>query len=125
MLVDELHRSPLPPGRNGKSGGLLQRFAELLSASHGFIFVVDLLRTRTPEQFAAKRHQNVFQAYADQVEPIMTSMLLASRLNANLAGKPIFFIFGKRDLHRLTPEEMAPTSSARWPSPSSNCEASS
>jgi hypothetical protein len=107
MLVDELHRSPLPPSRNGKSGGLLQRFADLLSASHGFIFVVDLVRTQTPEQFATNRHQNVFHAYADQVEPIMTSMLLASRLNANLAGKPIFFIFGKRDLHRLTPEEIA------------------
>ncbi len=107
MLVDELHRSPVSTGRGAQGGSLLQRFADLLSASHGFIFVVDLVRARSADEFADNQQQNIWRAYADQVEPIMTGMLLASRLNANLAGKPVFFIFGKRDLHKLTADQVA------------------
>jgi hypothetical protein len=105
-LVDEMHRGPAPiPGRRTVS--LLSEFTELLSACDGFIFVVDLIRSQTPEEFALDPHRNVWRACADQVEPIMSALLLAVRMNARLEGKPIFFLFGKRDLHRLTPEQVA------------------
>lgn len=106
MLVDELHRTATVP-TDKRTGGLLQRFVDLLAASQGLIFVVDLIRTRSPEEFMENLQQNVWKAYADQVEPIMTAMLLAARLNPELAGKPVFFVFGKRDLHGLTPEQVA------------------
>ena len=36
----------------------------------------------------------------------MTGILLASKMNAVMARKPIFFVFSKPDLHGLTPEEV-------------------
>jgi hypothetical protein len=105
-LVDEMQRGPAPrPGRRTVS--IVSEFTELLSACDGFIFVVDLIRSQTPEEFAGDARRNIWRACADQVEPIMTALLLAARMNARLEGKPIFFLFGKRDLHRLTPEQVS------------------
>ncbi len=106
MLVEELRRGPVgDPAKRPNS--LLGRFSALLSSSHGFIFVVDLVRGMTVEAFKADLQRNIWRAYADQIEPIMTGMLLASRMNADLSGKPVFFVFGKRDLHGLPPEQIA------------------
>ena len=50
--------------------------------------------------------ENVWAAFAEQIEPIMTGLLVASRMNAVMAHKPIFFVFSKPDVHRLTPDQV-------------------
>jgi len=106
MLVGELTRNPeLQPGQ-GQASDVLQRFSELLSSCQGFIFVIDLLRQCTPEQFRENPRQHTWAAYSDQVKPIMTGILLAAQMNASLANKPMFFVLSKPDLHRLGLEQL-------------------
>ena len=37
---------------------------------------------------------------------LMTGILLAAKMNASLAHKPMFFVFSKPDLHKLTPDRV-------------------
>lgn len=101
-LCDAITRRPdLSPDKKDPAGVLLGRFRELLAGSDGLIFVVDLLRTRTPQEFTSDPRRFVGEAYADQVQPIMDAIVLAARLGVDLARKPIFFVFTKPDLHGL------------------------
>ena len=106
MLVNELTRNPeLTPSNEG-AGAIVKRFGQLLSDCDGFIFVVDLMRSSTPAQFAADPRKQIWSAYSDQVKPIMTGILLAARHNASLQHKPMFFVFSKPDLHGLSKERL-------------------
>lgn len=101
-LVDELRVNPNLVRRRGRAGALLRRFTQLVAASDGFLFLVDLMRDAAP---GTKRgNDEIWTAIADQIQPIMTGLLLASKMNASMAYKPVFFIFSKPDLHGLDPE---------------------
>ena len=105
-LVDELRVSPdLSTWQAGPTKQILEKFAQLLSSCDGFIFIIDLVRDKR-EAFAAGSTKHVWTAFADQIKPIMTGILLASKMNAVMAHKPIFFVFSKPDLHGLAVEEV-------------------
>ena len=95
----------LRPGQ-GEASDVLARFGELLTACQGFIFVIDLLRSCTPAEFRANPRRHTWEAYSDQVKPIMTGILLAAQMNASLRNKPMFFVVSKPDLHRLELEQL-------------------
>jgi len=101
-LVSEIRRDPaLASGSD-----LLNRFSELLRASDGLIFVVDVVRDTPAERFRADPETHCGRAFAEQIGPIATGLLLAAQRNPSLARKPIFFVFSKRDLHGLDPSEL-------------------
>ena len=100
-LVNELRQNPNLVRRRGRTGALLRRFTQLIAKSDGFLFMVDLMRDAP----AGTRRSNdeIWAAIADQIQPIMTGLLLAAKMNAEMAYKPVFFIFSKPDLHTLEP----------------------
>ena len=107
VLVDELRKNPnLSAWKAGKSRAILNKFNQLLSSCDGFIFIVDLVRDNDPELFTSGSRDFIWTAFADQIKPIMTGILIATRMNPEMAHKPIFFVFSKPDLHRLTPDEV-------------------
>ena len=107
ILVDELRKNPnLSAWKAGQSRAILDKFTQLLSSCDGFVFIIDLVRDRDPETFASGSREHVWTAFADQIKPIMTGILLATKTNAVMAMKPIFFVFSKPDLHRLPPDEV-------------------
>jgi len=108
ILVDELRANPNFETwkSGGKSQSILQRFTELLSSCDGFLFMIDLVRDTSAEELASGSREFIWTAFADQIKPIMTGILLASKMNAEMAHKPIFFVFSKPDLHQLPPEEV-------------------
>ena len=110
MLVGALASDPELAGGQGDATAVLERFGALLSECAGFVFVIDLLRGCTAEEFRAEPRGHTWAAYSDQVKPIMTGLLLASQVNPSLANKPIFFVLSKPDLHRLP---QAPVGEAR------------
>ena len=103
-LVNELRVNPdLSTWKAGPTKQILERFTELLTSCDGFIFIIDLARDRaTGAEDGATEH--VWAAFGDQIKPIMTGILLASKMNQVMARKPIFFIFSKPDLHGLSPD---------------------
>lgn len=107
ILVDELRANPnLSAWKAGQSRAILDKFTQLLSSCDGFIFIIDLVRDRDPDQFASGSRDFIWTAFADQIKPIMTGILMATKLNAVMVMKPIFFVFSKPDLHRLPPAEV-------------------
>ena len=106
MLVGALASDPALTGGQGDATAVLERFGTLLSECAGFVFVIDLLRGCTAEEFRAEPRGHTWAAYSDQVKPIMTALLLASQVNPSLANKPIFFVLSKPDLHRLPIEQL-------------------
>ncbi len=105
-LVNELRINPdLSTWKAGPTKKILEQFTELLTSCDGFIFIIDLARGG---QAAAGEDstEQVWEAFADQIKPIMTGILLASKMNQVMARKPIFFVFSKPDLHGLTPDEV-------------------
>jgi len=105
-LVDELRINPdLSTWKAGPTRKILQKFTDLLSSCDGFIFIIDLVRDKKDE-IAAGSREHIWTAFADQIGPIMTGILLASKMNAVMAHKPIFFVFSKPDLHNLTTDEV-------------------
>ncbi len=105
-LVNELRINPdLSTWKAGPTKQILERFTQLLSSCDGFIFIIDLVRNKR-EEIAAGAKEPIWTAFADQIKPIMTGILLASKMNAVMAHKPIFFVFSKPDLHQLKPEEV-------------------
>ncbi len=106
-LVDELRKNPnLSAWKAGPSRAILDKFTQLLSHCDGFLFIIDLVRDTDPAVFAAGSRQQIWNAFADQINPIMTGILMATKMNAVMAMKPIFFVFSKPDLHRLPPDEV-------------------
>lgn len=106
VLVDELRANPdLSTWKGGPTQQILEKFTELLTSCDGFIFIIDLVRDKSPEELASGS-DHIWTAFADQIKPIMTGILLASKMNAVMAYKPIFFVFSKPDLHGLAPEEV-------------------
>ncbi len=104
-LVNELRVNPdLSSWKAGPTKEILEKFTELLTSCDGFIFIIDLARDRKPGE--EEDEEQVWAAFGDQIKPIMTGILLASKMNAVMARKPIFFVFSKPDLHGLTPEEV-------------------
>ncbi len=104
-LVNELRVNPdLSKWKAGPTKKILEQFTELLTSCDGFIFIVDLARDRKATDEDSNEH--VWAAFGDQIKPIMTGILLASKMNQVMARKPIFFVFSKPDLHGLTPEEV-------------------
>ena len=107
VLVDELRANPnLGPSESGQGAQVLKQFTDLLSACDGFIFLVDLVRDTDPEIIQQGSREFIWDAFGDQIQPIMTGILLATKMNAEMAFKPIFFVFTKPDLHGLPPEEV-------------------
>ena len=107
ILVDELRKNPnLSAWKAGKSRAILTRFTQLLSSCDGFVFLIDLVRDSDPETFASASRDLIGAAFADQINPIMTGILMATKMNAEMAMKPVFFVFSKPDLHRLPPAEV-------------------
>ncbi len=107
VLVDELRANPdLSTWKAGPTKKILEQFTELLTSCDGFIFIIDLVRDKSAEELAAGSGEHIWTAFADQIKPIMTGILLASKMNAEMAYKPIFFVFSKPDLHGLIPEEV-------------------
>ncbi len=105
-LVNELRVNPdLSTWKAGPTKRILEQFTELLSSCDGFIFIIDLARDQDAEQLADSPEQ-IWAAFGDQIKPIMTGILLASKMNQVMARKPIFFVFSKPDLHGLEPEEV-------------------
>ncbi len=114
-LVNELRINPdLSTWKAGPTKKILEQFTELLSSCDGFIFIVDLARERKPvppqggtrEELGSDNREHIWAAFGDQIKPIMTGILLASKMNASMARKPIFFVFSKPDLHGLLPDEV-------------------
>lgn len=104
-LVDELRANPdLSTWKAGPAKQILGELTRLLSSCDGFIFLIDLMRDRSSPLEAGS--EQVWTAFADQIKPIMTGILLASKMNAVMAHKPVFFVFSKPDLHGLTPAEV-------------------
>ena len=101
-LVDELRANPDLARAGGPSDALLARFCELLSECDGFVFVIDLVRGVHPAEFRRAPARYANRALADQLKPIMTGLLIATKTNRELAGKPVFFVFSKPDLHGLS-----------------------
>ena len=107
ILVDELRKNPnLSAWKAGKSRAILTRFTQLLTSCDGFVFIIDLVRDSDPEAFASAPRKLIGAAFADQINPIMTGILMATKMNAEMAMKPVFFVFSKPDLHRLPPAEV-------------------
>jgi energy-coupling factor transporter ATP-binding protein EcfA2 len=108
ILVDELRANPnfQTWQSGGKSKTILERFTELLSSCDGFLFLIDLVRDTPAAELASGSREFIWKAFADQIKPIMTGILLATRMNAEMAQKPIFFVFSKPDLHKLPPAEV-------------------
>ncbi|MEM7354702.1 MAG: hypothetical protein AAF657_28090 [Acidobacteriota bacterium] len=105
-LVDELRVNPnLASWKAGPTRQILEKFAQLLSSCDGFIFIIDLVRDKQ-KAFASGSKEHIWTAFADQIKPIMTGILLASKMNAVMAHKPIFFVFSKPDLHGLDSAEV-------------------
>ncbi len=105
-LVNELRVNPdLSAWKAGPTKKILEQFTELLSSCDGFIFIIDLARNQQDDD-GKDSAEHVWEAFGDQIKPIMTGILLASKMNAVMARKPIFFVFSKPDLHGLTPEEV-------------------
>ncbi len=105
-LVNELRVNPdLSSWKAGPTRKILEQFTELLSSCDGFIFLIDLARDQQAEP-AADSNEHIWAAFADQIKPIMTGILLASKMNQVMARKPIFFVFSKPDLHGLLPDEV-------------------
>lgn len=106
-LVEELRSNPnLSAKSGGSAADILKRFSELLSECDGFLFVVDLVRDISPADFQADPIKHANRALADQVKPIMTGIVLAAKMHASLAHKPVVFVFSKPDLHGLTDEQL-------------------
>lgn len=107
-LVDELRANPNLASwqATGKTRTLLGQFTELLSSCDGFLFMIDLVRDTDPAELASGSRDFIWTAFADQIKPIMTGILLASKMNAEMAHKPIFFVFSKPDLHKMPPREV-------------------
>lgn len=101
-LVAEIRRDP---GLSANSP-MLTRFGELLRASDGFLFVVDVVRGASAEAFHADPDAHYGRAFAEQIGPIATGLLLAARRNPDLARKPTFFVFSKRDVHGRDRDEL-------------------
>ncbi|MEE8525773.1 MAG: hypothetical protein V3T72_17685 [Thermoanaerobaculia bacterium] len=108
ILVDELRANPNFEKwqSGGKSQTILERFTELLSSCDGFLFMIDLVRDTSPEELSSGSRKFIWTAFADQIKPIMTGILLATKMNAEMTQKPIFFVFSKPDLHQLAPDEV-------------------
>ena len=107
VLVDELRVNPdLSSWKAGPTKKILEQFTELLTSCDGFIFIIDLVRDKSAEELAVGSGEHIWAAFADQIKPIMTGILLASKMNAVMAHKPIFFVFSKPDVHGLEPEEV-------------------
>ncbi len=105
-LVNELRINPdLSAWKAGPTKKILEQFTELLTSCDGFIFIIDLARDRKLDTGEESR-DHIWAAFGDQIKPIMTGILLASKMNAVMARKPIFFVFSKPDLHGLEPEEV-------------------
>lgn len=108
-LVTELRVNPdLSTWKAGPTKKILEQFTELLTSCDGFIFIIDLARggRAQGETDGEDSNEHVWEAFGDQIKPIMTGILLASKMNQVMARKPIFFVFSKPDLHGLTPEEV-------------------
>ncbi len=105
-LVDELRTNPdLSTWKAGPTKQILGQFTKLLTSCDGFLFIIDLTRrSKTAEGEAS--NEDIWAAFGDQIKPIMTGIQLASKMNQEMARKPVFFIFSKPDLHGLTPEEV-------------------
>ena len=107
VLVDELRSNPnLNASGKNRGAQVLRQFTDLLSACDGFIFLVDLVRDTDLEEIRSGSREFIWDAFADQIQPIMTGILLATKMNAQMAMKPIFFVFTKPDLHGLPPGEV-------------------
>lgn len=114
-MVNELRVNPdLATWKAGPTKKILEQFTELMSSCDGFIFIIDLARGKkdavesdpTGEEPSKDSDDWVWAAFGDQIKPIMTGILLASKMNAVMARKPIFFVFSKPDLHGLSPGEV-------------------
>lgn len=103
-LVDELRANPNLSRQMGRTSKLVKRFTHLLSQCDGFIFLIDLVRGGQPGTSRSK--EEIWSIFSDQIEPIMTGILLGEKMNASLTHKPIFFIFSKPDLHGLKAREI-------------------
>ncbi len=104
-LVDELRENPNLAGGDGKRASeLVGRFTDLLSKCDGFIFIIDLMRDSQIGSSPTK--EQIWAAFGDQIQPIMTGIQVAMKMNAAMAFKPIFFVFSKPDLHGLTQDEI-------------------
>ncbi len=104
ILVDQLRSNPnLSAWKAGQAKDILQRFTELMTSCDGFIFIIDLMRDAKAGEL---EKEQIWTAFADQIQPIMTGILLANKVNSAMAHKPVFFVFSKPDLHGLTPDEV-------------------
>lgn len=107
VLVNELRTNPnLTSSGSGQGAQILRQFTNLLSACDGFIFLVDLVRDTDLELIRSGARDFIWNAFADQIQPIMTGVLLATKMNAVMAHKPVFFVFTKPDLHGLDAAEV-------------------
>ncbi len=103
-LVEQLRTNPdLSTWKAGPTKQILEKFTQLMTSCDGFIFIVDLARD-LDEGASEASTDDVWAAFGDQIKPIMTGILLASKMNQVMARKPIFFVFSKPDLHRLSPD---------------------
>lgn len=85
----------------------LRRFLDLYRRAAGFIVVVDIVGPNiTPDKFRANKKEFIMNAFMRQVSPLVRGLELIINLSRG-SGKPIFFVFTKRDIHGLDERELS------------------
>ncbi len=84
----------------------LVKFYNLYKKSDGIIAIIDLVGNVTAEKFRENKEEYILNAFSKQIVPLAKGIELVLEV-ANLQGKPIFFIFTKSDVHRLSVNEIS------------------
>lgn len=99
------------PTSHPERDGNIKKFFDLLDNSDGLMIVVDLARRilqAEDYQSLSKKEKEIhlLNSLAEQVMPLCIGIEQALRVNKDIAGKPLFFIFTKADIHGLSLEMM-------------------
>ena len=107
-LVQAIRDNPnLTPTEDGPDARNLDHFCKLLRSSDGFIFVVDIIREATADEFSRGTADKVWKAFGEQIEAIACGVFIASKHNRDLRHKPMFFVVSKPDRHGLDEKKVS------------------
>jgi len=88
----------------------LRKLYDLLLNSDGIIAIIDVAKYMSQE---SSKGDAILKAFSDQILPIARAIEIVTSFS-EFALRPLFFVFSKQDLHRLTVEDIRPYFDSAW-----------
>ncbi|RLG15498.1 hypothetical protein DRN63_05245 [Nanoarchaeota archaeon] len=87
----------------------LKKFVDILKKTDGLLVLIDITRymDKTPDKVEA-----VLKSFSEQISPIANAIELAMKLG--MKEKPIFFVFSKKDIHKMEVDEIRRIFEPAW-----------